>query len=508
MSRKTVDAWRLSPARMAAHLSRGRFVIPRHVALLDQIIVRAASVPDGRFILELPVRHGKSELLSRWTPVWYLSTFADRSMAIASYGHELAAGFGRFARERVREHSHVLGVDVDPASSAADRWEIVQRRGGSVSRPGGKLYCVGVGGPLTGRGVDLLVVDDAHKDAESALSQVSRDSVWAWYESVASTRLEPGASVIVCASRWHSDDLSGRLLKRAKEEGGEHWEEIRLPALAEEHDPLGRQPGEALWPERFDRERLEKIRAAKSPWVWASLYSQRPIDEVEGTGLTEQDIRRWKTLPVSYEVVITADLSFADPTSPAKGKRSKTAIQAWAVTDANAYLLDRDTRHMDFAQQEEAVMTMYRRYKDKVRRVLVERAANGFALISRLSTQIPYIEPVDPKGSKYLRFSAVVPFFRNGAALIPPDGYAPWVREYVQTLTTFPACPHDDDCDATSQLLSRIYLPQSEKDLGEKTQEQIDQEWIALGEALRGDGDDDDLRRMVWAAHGAPGFFH
>lgn len=474
-----VESWRLSPARMARHLTRGRFVIPPHVALLDRILVRAASEPNGRYVVSVPVRHGKSEINSRWAPVWFLSTWPERTFGVASYGHELASGFGRFARDRVREHAPLLGIDVDPASSAADRWAVIQREGGAVRHPGGEMFSVGVGGPLTGRGLDLLVIDDAHKDAAEALSQASRDAAWRWFDSVASTRLEPGGSIVVVMSRWHSDDLAGRLLKRSREETGDQWTEIRIPALAEDEDPLDREPGEALWPARYDRAWLEHVRDSRDAWVWAALYAQRPVDIEEGCGLAAEDLHRWTTLPTRGEIVLTVDAAFADPTQPKKGKRSKTAVQAWLIDGGRAYLIDRDTRHMGFEEQEAAILAMHERHGGP-RRTYLERAANGYALIARLSTLIPGVTPVDPQGSKFLRFSAVVPNFKAGTALVPPDDFAPWVRPYVETITSFPNVDFDDDVDATSQVLSREFLPHSEKDFDEKSPEQIAAEWMAL----------------------------
>ena len=481
-------AWRLSPALMAQHLTRGAFLIPRHIGLLDRILLRAATTPNQRTIVSMPPRHGKSHEVSRWFPVWYLSTFPDRRVGQASYGAELAIDFGRFIRDRVKEHAEQLGIEVDPESSAADRWDIIRRKGNRIIKTGGGLYAVGVGGGITGRGVHFLNIDDPVKGAAEAFSPAFREKVWNWWQSDVSTRLEPGGSVVLTMTRWHDDDLAGRLLKRSREEGGEQWTEIRIPALCEsEDDPLGRQIGEALWPERYNAEWLEHLRRNKDLWVWSALYQQRPISHVEGSGLSEADLHRWSERPREYEVVLTVDAAFADPTKPVKGdaKRSKTAIQAWLIGGARAYLVDRVCRHMSFDEQERAIVAMHTAWPN-TRRIYIEEAANGYALIARISTLVSKVRviPVKPTGSKFLRFSAIAPLFREGTALVPVDGYAPWVREYVQTVCAFPNVDYDDDVDATSQMLTKEFLPEKiEEETSEQRAEKIVQAYGAEQQA-------------------------
>lgn len=477
-------AWRLSPALMAQYLTRGAFQIPRHIGLLDRMLLRAACTPNSRMIVSMPPRHGKSFEVSKWFPVWYLSTFPDRRVGQASYGADLAKDFGRFIRDRVREHSDLLGIDVDPESSAADRWDIIQRKGSRILKTDGGLYAVGVGGGITGRGVHFLNIDDPVKGAAEAFSQAFRDAVWNWWQADISTRMAPGGSIVLTMTRWHSDDLAGRLLRRAREEGGEQWTEIRIPALCEsEDDPLGRQIGEALWPERYDVAWLEHLKRNKDPWVWAALYQQRPVTDVSGTGLTDADLHRWDMLPRAEDAIYvqTWDTSFkgADPTKPMKGeqKRSKTSGQVWMIENgARAYLVDRVCRHMDFNQQEEAIVAMRQKFP-RTARTYIEDEANGAALVARLSTRIPGVIPVIPKGSKFFRFSAVTGYFRSGNVLLPPDNRASWVRDYCQTLLDFPNVDFDDDVDATSQLLSQEFLPE---EIGEKTPQQHAEQWLKI----------------------------
>lgn len=217
----------------------------------------------------MPPRHGKSEMISHWFPVWWLGTFPDQRVIMASYGAEFAAQWGRKARNTYEEWAPELwGLSVDEASHAADRWDIKGRAGGMTT--------TGIGGPITGRGADLLIIDDPVKDSEEAWSSTIQARNAAWWDGTAYTRLEPGGVVVVLMTRWHENDLAGYILRNS----GEPWEVLRLPALADGEDELGRRRGEALWPERFSREALDTIRRELSKddigYYWEAEYQQRP----------------------------------------------------------------------------------------------------------------------------------------------------------------------------------------------------------------------------------------
>jgi hypothetical protein len=190
---------------------------------------------------------------------------------LIGYGSDFASEWGRKSRDLLEEHGHLFGVSVSKNSSAAERWAIEGRDG--------EMYATGVGGSLTGRGANLLIIDDPIKNSEEANSPTYRRKVHELYQSAAYSRLEPNASIIVVQTRWHADDLAGRLLRESGTEDGEKWRHVNLPALAGHDDPLGRKPGEALWPERYDEKRLAKIRKAIGAYFWSALYQQNPIDE-------------------------------------------------------------------------------------------------------------------------------------------------------------------------------------------------------------------------------------
>ena len=231
-------------------------------------------------------QHGKSELVSHWLPVWFLKKFPWKKVGLASYEMGYASEWGGKAKETIDENGGELGLQLRRDTKAKGRW--------SLRGYGGGMYVAGIGGPFTGRGFDLIIIDDPIKNDAEALSPVYRKRNWNWYRSVARTRLAPGGSIIVVMTRWHEQDLAGALLGNAPEDENEAtipeedvqpdaWEVVNLPALAEDSDPLGRKPGEALWPERYDELALKKQRITSGPFWWSAQYRGNP--QPEGGGI-------------------------------------------------------------------------------------------------------------------------------------------------------------------------------------------------------------------------------
>lgn len=275
------ERWRATPAAMARHFLGGRWWWPDHVDWLSRRLAYAATTPHVRMIVTMPPRHGKSTVSSEWFPVWYLSTFPRRRIMLVGFESEFAASWGRRVRNHIEEHGAELGVTLAPDSSAANRWETGE---------GGGMLTAGVGGSITGRGADVLIVDDPISNAEDAESATIRNKLWEWWRTTAYTRLEPNGAAVVVQTRWHEDDLAGRLLADARA-GGEAWEVANLPAIAEDGDALGRKEGEALWPARFSVDDLRRIERSVGPRAWASLYQQRPSPA--GGGLFRRDYFRY-----------------------------------------------------------------------------------------------------------------------------------------------------------------------------------------------------------------------
>jgi len=259
-----------SPGALAAVLTEGREKQAPHLDMIDGVFQRIAAGERMQVMITCPPRHGKSQRASRWGPLWYLRRNPTARVMLASYGAELADDHGRWVRDQLRSYATTLGVHLHPGSHAANRFDLEAPRGSSIR---GGMVTAGVGGSLTGKGFSLGVIDDPFKGSDDANSPAQRERVWNWYQSVFYTRRAPGASLILINTRWHEDDLSGRILATEPE----NWTLIDLPALAlSDTDPLGRAPGQALWPEQYDEEELARTRKAVGERVWWALYQQQP----------------------------------------------------------------------------------------------------------------------------------------------------------------------------------------------------------------------------------------
>jgi len=429
----------LDPAAFAWLASRGQWQLAPHLDLLAERLLDVAQGKLKRLLIQMPPRHGKSEFASAHFPAWYLGTFPDRRVILASYEHDFAASWGAKARDRFAEWApHLWRLWLRKDKQAADDWGITGHAGGMV--------CAGVGGPITGRGADLLIVDDPVKSAEEANSETYRQRAWDWYRATAYTRLEPQGALILIMTRWHEDDLAGRILAEAGS-NGERWEAIRLPALADGDDVLGRAEGEPLWPERYPAQALAEIRQSIGSYWWEALYQQRPAPP-EGAlfrrswwqyyDVAPDDLQEW-WLSVDCAFKATEDSSYV-------------VIQAWGRRWAELYLLDQWRQRADFVQTLEAIQAMAGRWPQATLK-LVEDKANGPAVISMLQRRVPGLVPVQPQGGKLSRAQAILPLVEAGNVRLPRS--ASWLGDFLAECDVFPVGAHDDQVDAMSQALTR-----------------------------------------------------
>jgi predicted phage terminase large subunit-like protein len=233
--------------------------------LLLHHLTELANGRTDRLMVLMPPGSAKSTYASLLLPAWWLMRFPGHSIIAASHTQDLATHFGRAVRRLVRDHSETLGYGLARDDQAAHRFR---------TDTGGEYFAAGLGGGITGRRADLVLIDDPIKSHAEADSATQRDAVWNWYRSELSTRLKPRGRIILIMTRWHTDDLGGRLLA-----ADDDWQVLKLPALAEADDPLGRKPGEALWPGWEGREALERKRAAVGARVWSALYQQAPVPD-------------------------------------------------------------------------------------------------------------------------------------------------------------------------------------------------------------------------------------
>lgn len=436
----------------------------------------AGEIPP-RILIEEPPRHGKSEMVSKWLPAWYLGTFPGQRVALAAYQDDFAATWGRRVREILEEHGpHIFGITTADDSRARNRWDLRQTWSPDdpelfdwLTSAEGGMFTTGVGGPLTGKGADLLIVDDPVKNQKDADSKTLRDDIWEWWQSTAYTRLEPGAIAIVMHTRWHEDDLAGRLIREAKQ-GGEEWHVVRLPALAEKGDPLGRNPGDPLWPERYSKPDLERIKIAVGTKVWGALYQQRP-SAAEG-GEFKDDW--WQTyLPYRWPKLATATQSW-DCAFKGKADSDFVVGQLWLQKGADSYLAAQIRGRMTFTETLKAiqVMTAWANEKGiKSHRKLIEDKANGTAVMNTLQSKVEGLIPVEPEGGKLARARAVTPRVESGNVHIPQgvipappapkraDGTPLWkatrTTDFIAEHREFPNGANDDQVDSLTQYLIR-----------------------------------------------------
>ena len=428
---------------------------------LDGFLQAAAEGRSPRLMITMPPRSGKSELASRRFPAYALGRYPDMSIIAASYSADLASRMNRDVQRIMDEDSYAAlfpetRLNASNVRSVAhgsylrnsDIFEVVGRSG--VYRS------VGVGGGITGMGGTICILDDVIKDRASADSPTIRQNIWEWYTSTLYTRLAPGGGVIVMLTRWHEDDLAGRLLDAQARGEGDQWRVVSFPAIAEEDEEF-RRAGEALHPERYPLEALLKIKAAIGSRDWAALYQQRPAPAGGAVFRAEWLGRTWipADLPYRFDSVCASwDLTFKG------GPASDWAVgQLWGRSGADFYLLAQERGRWGFTESIEAVRRLSARAKEFTPlpvRVLIEDAANGPAVVDALKREIPGIVPVRPDGSKEARAHSVTPLFEAGNVLLPDASLAPWIGDWKQELLSFPAGAHDDQCDSCSMALRHL----------------------------------------------------
>ncbi len=421
--------------------SRGKWKPARHLLLLCEKMQAVERGEIERLMVFMPPRHGKSEVVSKKFPAWYLGRNPDKEIIIASYSADLAYDHSRIARNTLREWGYLWGVELAEDSQAVGRWSIAGRRGGLVS--------AGVGGPITGRGANVAIIDDPFKNWEEAASKKIRDNVWNWYRSTLRTRLAPGGSIVLVMTRWHDDDLAGRLLKEARSGAGEEWEVLSLPAVAKENDQLGRKAGEYLWPERFAPGEYEKTKKALGSRLWTSMYQQQPSPD-EGGIFKRSWWKFYRKAPDRFDEVIQSwDMSFKETGT------SYVVGQVWGRIGADKYLLDMVRDRMDFPAALLAVRTLSAKWP-QARAKLVEDKANGPAVISTLKREIPGLIAVNPEGGKIVRAQAASPEVEAGNVYLPDPSIASWVHDFIEECAAFPNGENDDQVDAMTQAILRL----------------------------------------------------
>lgn len=422
---------------------------------LDRFLQDVADKKSPRLIITMPPRSGKSELVSRRFPAFALGRNPELQIIATSYSSDLSQRFNRDVQRVIDDEKY---FDLFPNTRLSNSRVRTDSRGSYIRTSdlfeivghAGAYRSCGVGGGITGQGADILIIDDPIKDRAQAGSKTIRDSIWDWYTSTAYTRLSPGGGVIVMATRWHTDDLIGRLIQRMGE--GDTFRIVNYPAIAE-HDELHRKAGEALHPERYPLSTLQQIKKTIGSRDWEALYQQHPVPD--GGALFKLEwFRRWtaSSLPPEFDhTLMSWDMTFKD------SKNSDYVVgQVWGKKGPNFYLLDQVRGQWDFVKTKEMVRVLAQKWPRVVRK-LVEDKANGSAVISELKSTVAGFVPITPTESKEARASSVTPYFEAGNVFIPEDSAAPWVPHYVSELLEFPAGSHDDQCFVAGTKVATLF---------------------------------------------------
>jgi len=390
-----------------------------------------------RLAIFMPPGSAKSTYASALFPPWYLAQNPAKSVIAASHTAELAERWGRRVRNLVSEHAPRLGYAIAADNQSAGRW---------ATSADGEYYAAGVGGSITGRRADLVVIDDPVRSREDAESETVREKVWDWYRADLITRLKPGASVCLVQTRWHEDDLAGRILEAEgdKKDGGQ-WEVIRLPALAELLDPLGRAPGDALWPEWEGVEQLERKRSIIGPRDWSALYQQRPTAE-DGTYFKKEWFRTYKDTPERLTIYMSGDFAVTE------GGGDFTELAVWGVDQFdNVYALDWWSGQASSDRWAAEFIRLIKRWKPvtfigeagPIRRAM-EPLLGRMMRDERAYTVVEWLSSGNDKAANARPLQA---FMANGRFHWPATE---WAERVQDQMLRFPDGKYDDAVDACS----------------------------------------------------------
>ena len=421
------------------------FIGGRHHKIMARAFERVVSGECKRLIVNMPPRHTKSEFASYLLPAWFLGKFPNKKVIQSSNTGELAVGFGRKVRNLVDSEAYKAifpNLELQQDSKAAGRWN---------TSKGGDYFAIGVGGTVTGKGADLLIIDDPHSEQEAALAASNPevfDKVTEWYTSGPRQRLQPGGAIIIVMTRWAQRDLTGQVLKAATNRGGEQWEVIEFPAIM--------PSGKPLWPEFWSLGELEALRTELPNSKWQAQYQQNPVGNE--SAIVKRDWWKWweEERPPKVDFILqTWDTAFE------KTQRADfSAGTTWGIfyldedkKAPNIILLNTYKNRFEWVELKRDVLAEYEEWEPDG--ILVEKKATGAPLIYELRAMgIPVQEYTPSRGQdKIARLNAVSDIIASGKVWVPRTR---WAEELVDEIAEFPSGEHDDLVDATTLALMRF----------------------------------------------------
>ena len=421
------------------------FVEGSHHKRMAKAFERVARGECKRLIINMPPRHTKSEFASYLLPAWFLGNFPEKKVIQTSHTAELAVGFGRKVRNLVDQDVYTEifpGVGLQQDSKAAGRWN---------TNKGGDYFAIGVGGAVTGKGADILIIDDPHSEQEAAMAASNPevyDKVYEWYTSGPRQRLQPGGSIVIVMTRWAARDLTGQVVKSAAQRSGEEWEVIEFPAILPSGNPL--------WPQFWSLEELEALREELPNSKWQAQYQQNPVGNE--SAIVKRDWWKWwekDDPPVCDYILQSWDTAFEK-----NNRADYSAGTTWGIFSCeednfapNIILLNTYKKRVEFPELKRDVLREYNEYEPDS--LIVEKKASGAPLIYDLRAMgIPVQEYTPGKGQdKIARLNSVSDIIASGKVWVPQTR---WAEELVDEVAAFPSGEHDDLVDATTLALMRF----------------------------------------------------
>ena len=417
------------------------FIEGRHHKIISEKFNRIAQGKLKRLIVCLPPRHSKSEFASTYFPAWMMGRKGDLKIIQTTHTAELAVRFGRKVRNIIdsEEYQHIFPeLKLQADNKSAGRW---------TTNQDGESYYAGVGGAITGRGADLLIIDDPHSE-QDAMSPKAMESAYEWYTSGPRQRLQPGGTIVIVMTRWSTKDLVGKVLKKQGEENADQWEIVEFPAIMPESET-------PLWPEFWQKEELLSVKASLPLPKWNSQWLQNPTAE-EGSIVKMEWWRRWEedNVPDYNYVIQSYDTAFYK-----KDTADYSAITTWAIFGDNddnpegIILLDAKRVRVDFPELKKIALEEYRYWEPDC--VLIEAKASGTPLTHELRRMgIPVTAYSPSRGQdKVARMNSVAPIFESGMVWAPEHEFA---DEVIEEMASFPYGDYDDYCDSATMALMRF----------------------------------------------------
>lgn len=439
------------------------FISGRHHKIMADAFERVARGGLKRLIINMPPRHTKSEFASYLLPAWFLGKYPEKKIIQTAHTAELAVGFGRKVRNLVGSEAYQKvfdGVGLQSDSKAAGRWS---------TNKGGEYFAIGVGGAVTGKGADLLIIDDPHSEQEAMMGQFDvsvYDKVFEWYSSGPRQRLQPGGAIVIVMTRWAKRDLTGQIIDASiKKEGSSEWEVIEFPAIM--------PSGEPLWPEFWSIDELQKLKIELPISKWSAQYQQDPTSE-EGALIKRDWWNVWESEkpPPCEAVIIALDTAFE------KTQRSDySACVCFGIfmhpnktgkPIPNLVLLDAWKEKLEFPELKAAVVQYHKDWKPDM--FIVEKKASGAPLIAELrNAGVPVQEftPTRATGDKIVRVNSITDIFASGVVWAPDEQFS---HDVIEECAAFPSGDHDDYVDAVTMAIRRFreggfVIPTDEEDI-------------------------------------------